>query len=179
MYGGTPGGSGEGRRVGRRLPGVDIVHSVSRVIDLIDPADPEAARRIVEIQRSAYAVEASLIGFDGIPQLAETAEHVLALTNMQWRGAFDGGELVGVIAWELDAEVVDIDRLAVDPRFARKGYGRRLLRAVPTSQRAIVSTGTENRPATDLYLDEGFVVVGQTEVAPGIFTTQFSRAAGY
>jgi ribosomal protein S18 acetylase RimI-like enzyme len=161
----------------RCLLGIDDVRSLTRVIAVIDPADPEVARRIVEIQQAAYAVEASLIGFNGIPQLTETAEDVIALSTMQWRGVFESEQLAGVIAWELDEELVDIDRLAVAPRFGRRGYGRRLVRAVPTGQLTIVSTGTENLPARDLYLDEGFVAVGQTEIATGIFTTQFSRAA--
>lgn len=145
------------------------------MIAVINPSVPMVARRIVEIQRAAYAVEASLIGFDGIPQLSETAEQVVSLRPMHWRGAFDGEELVGLIAWELIQEVIDIDRLAIDPRFARRGHGRRLLQSVPVDTGAIVSTGTENLPARDLYLAEGFVAMGQTEVAPAIFTTQFSR----
>ncbi len=147
------------------------------MITPIDPTDSEVARRIVEIQLAAYAVEASLIGFDGIPQLTETADQVAAMTHLQWRGAFDGAQLAGVVAWQLEKGLVDIDRLAVDPLFARRGHGRRLLHSVPVDHATIVSTGTANVPARDLYLDEGFVAIGQTEIAARIFTTQFRRPA--
>ena len=46
---------------------------------------------------------------------------------------------------------------------------------MPRNLPTIVSTGTENDPAVGLYLSEGFVESGRTEVAPGIFTTQFHR----
>ncbi len=145
----------------------------------IDPTVALIADRIVEIQLAAYAVEAALIGFDGIPQLSETSDQVRSRTDLHWHGAFDDdGRLVGQIAWERIDDVTDIGRLAIDPMAARRGWGRRLVRAVPRDQATIVSTGTENEPATNLYRDEGFVEVGRTEVAPGVFTTQFRRPAG-
>lgn len=147
------------------------------MIASINPTDADIARRIVEIQRAAYSVEASLIGFDGIPQLVETTEDVMGLDGMRWRGVFDGETLAGVIAWQVGDRFIDIDRLAVDPQFARRGYGRQLVRTVPADRRTIVSTGTDNGPAHGLYVSEGFSEVGRTEVATGIFTTQFSRPA--
>jgi len=144
----------------------------------IDPTVAAAADRIVEIQLAAYAVEAGLIGFDGIPQLSETAEQVRSRTDLHWHGAFDDdGLLVGLIAWDRENGLTDIDRLAVDPLAARRGHGRRLVRAVPRDRDTIVSTGSENDPAVRLYLSEGFVVLGRTEIAPEIFTTQFRRPA--
>lgn len=141
----------------------------------LDPSDDSLAARIVEIQRAGYAVEAALIGFDGIPQLTETAEHVASLTSLHWRGVFEADHLAGLIAWERSEELIDIDRLAIDPEYARRGHGRRLVQSVPTDLVTIVSTGSENEPAARLYQSEGFVETGRTEIAPGIFTTQFSR----
>jgi len=80
----------------------------------IDPAVPEVVTRIVEIQRAAYAIEAGLIGFDGIPQLFETEDEVRELGHMCWTGAFVEDLLVGLIAWEENEDGVEIDRLAVD-----------------------------------------------------------------
>ena len=141
----------------------------------VDPTVVAVAERIVEIQRAAYAVEAKLIGFDGIPQLHEDAADVQARTDLRWVGSYDEGRLVAVIAWEIDGDVIDIDRLAVDPAAARQGHGRRLVQAVPSDRATIVSTGSENAPAVALYLSEGFIETGRTEIAPGIFTTQFHR----
>lgn len=141
----------------------------------IEHSQIDVARRVADIQRAAYAIEAALIGFDGIPQLHETATHVLALHDLEWRGAFDGPELVGVIAWRWDGSVYDIDRLAVDPGSSRRGHGRRLVRSVPPDRAASVSTGAGNEPAIRLYLGEGFVEDGATRVAPGVLLAHFSR----
>ncbi len=147
------------------------------MITSIDPTHDGTAERIVEIQRAAYAVEASLMRFDGIPQLTEAADEVRALSHLHWLGIHEDDQLVAVLAYEIDDGTIDIDRLAVDPSFARKGYGRRLVQAVPTDRPAIVSTGSANDPAIRLYLGEGFSTTGETEVVPGIFTTQFHRDA--
>jgi ribosomal protein S18 acetylase RimI-like enzyme len=151
--------------------------TVDPVIAPLDPTDPPVAERIVQIQRLAYAIEAELIGFDGIPPLHETPADVAGSTGLTWFGAFVDGLVAGLIAWEDDGERIDIDRLAVDPAFARRGLGRLLVRSVPTDRPSIVSTGAENDPAVRLYLGEGFAMVGQTEIDPGTFTTQFARAA--
>ncbi len=127
------------------------------------------------IQLAAYQIEADLIGFDGIPQLTETAEHVRTLTDMQWRGMFDGGLLLGIIAWDERDGEVDIDRLAVHPDAARRGYGRALVQSVPQDRHTIVSTGAANRPAVSLYEKEGFVRTSETEIAPGVFLAHFER----
>ncbi len=148
------------------------------MISPLDPTDRATAARVVEIQRVAYAVEAGLIGFDGIPQLIETVDDVAALSNLQWRAAHDDGQIAGVIAWEVDGDLIDIDRLAVDPAFARRGHGQRLVQSVPTDRHTIVSTGSDNTPAKNLYLRLGFHEIGRTEIASGIFTTQFSRESG-
>ncbi len=143
----------------------------------LDPTVAAVADRIVEIQLAAYAVEAGLIGFDGIPQLSETAADVGTRTDLRWLGSFVDDRLVALIAWDRENGLTDIDRLAVDPGSARQGHGRRLVRAVPRDRDTIVSTGSENDPAVRLYQSEGFVEVGRTEIAPDIFTTQFRRPA--
>jgi len=38
----------------------------------LDLSDPDTLRRLWDIQRASYAVEAQLIGFDGIPALHES-----------------------------------------------------------------------------------------------------------
>ncbi len=145
------------------------------MVSELDPTHAAVAERIVEIQQAAYAVEAELIGFEGIPQLGETTADVQSRTALHWLGSFVGERLVALIAWEIDGGLLDIDRLAVDPQFARQGHGRRLVQAVPREHATIVSTGSANAPAVALYLSEGFTETGRTEIAPGILTTQFHR----
>ncbi len=149
--------------------------NTSHMIRAIDPTNEVTARRIVEIQRSAYAVEAELIGFTGIPQLDETVEHVRGLAHLNWNGAFKGPLLVGLIAWERTDTGIEIDRLAVDPASRRRGHGRQLVRSVPTDRTVIVSTGAANAPAVGLYASEGFEQTGSVEIAPGVQLARLQR----
>ncbi len=146
-----------------------------RALDLTDAA---TAERVLHVQRLAYAVEAELIGFDGIPPLHEDLETLMA-TKEYWLGRYVDARLVAAVAYELpDPETIEISRLVVDPAHARRGHGRALLDHLdeleprPTS---LVSTGTANTPATALYLSRGYTATGQVEIAPGITITQFSR----
>lgn len=149
----------------------------NQTLRAIDPTDIPTADRIVEIQRAAYAVEAALIGFDGIPQLTETAEQVRQHEPMCWIGAFLDRTLVGLIAYEETDTEVDIDRLAIDPGVARQGFGRLLVQSVPTNKPAIVSTGAKNEPAVRLYSAEGFEPTDSIEISPGVMLARFRRAA--
>lgn len=144
------------------------------VLAPIDVADPATATRVLEIQRAAYAVEAGLIGSVDIPPLQETLEHVMAL-DLDWLGAFDDERLVGLIAWRRSADSVEIDRLAVDPEFGRRGVGRRLVQALPQGDPTTVTTGAANHPARALYYSLGFVVVGTSNPTPEVEIVHFER----
>jgi ribosomal protein S18 acetylase RimI-like enzyme len=146
----------------------------------LDPADPATGAAIVELQRVSYAVEAELIGSDGIPALTETLEAVRA-TGWGWLGVVDDAGLCGAIAWdELDDGTIDICRLVVAPRAFRRGVASRLLDALderfPT-RAMLVSTGRDNEPAVTLYRRRGFHQVADREAAPGLFVTELRRGA--
>ena len=145
----------------------------------LDVNDRALAERLLEIQHRAYAVEAELIGFDGIPPLQEDLDGLMSSTE-HWLGRYDGDVLVGAVAYEFpDHDTVDITRLIVDPAHARRGHGRALLDHLdeleprPTS---LVSTGTANTPAVNLYKSRGYHEDGRTAIAPGITVTQFKRS---
>ena len=148
------------------------------VIAPLDLTDRALAERVLAIQHAAYAVEAELIGFDGIPPLQEDL-HELIASSEHWLGRYDGTRLVGAVAYELpDEHTVEISRLIVDPAHARRGHGRALLdhldRVEPRPV-SVVSTGSANTPAVNLYLARGYHRTGDVEVAPGIYITQFRR----
>jgi ribosomal protein S18 acetylase RimI-like enzyme len=94
-------------------------------------------------------------------------------------GAFVDGRLAAVISWKFDGATIDLHRLAVHPDFFRRGVGLALLRAAlrsePEARRAIAQTGAANEPAKQLYRREGFAEVGQREVLPGLWISQFER----
>jgi ribosomal protein S18 acetylase RimI-like enzyme len=150
------------------------------VIRPLDLSDPAVAERLLTIQHAAYAVEAELIGFDGILPLQEDLPGLMASTE-HWLGRYDGAALVGAIAYELpDDQTVEISRLIVDPTHARRGHGRALLDhldAIEPRPISTVSTGTANTPAVSLYKSRGYTEVDQVEVAPGIHVTRFRRAS--
>jgi ribosomal protein S18 acetylase RimI-like enzyme len=144
----------------------------------LDPADPGMAGALVELQRRAYAVEAALIGHDGIPQLTETAAELRA-AGLHWLGIADrDGRPVAAVAYSWDGPVLDIERLAVDPAAFRRGLARRLLAALPAAHVTVVSTGRDNLPARTLYHRHGFRHVEDVQVAPGLWVSRLRRDAG-
>ncbi|MEU4291894.1 GNAT family N-acetyltransferase [Kribbella sp. NPDC026596] len=148
-----------------------------RPLDLTDQA---LAERLLTIQHAAYAVEAELIGFDGIPPLQEDLAGLMASTEY-WLGRYDGDTLVGAVAYELpDNDTVDISRLIVDPAHARRGHGRALLDHLDQLEPrpiSVVSTGSANTPAVSLYKSRGYSEIGQVEIAAGIHIAQFRRVS--
>jgi len=153
--------------------------SLAVVIKALDVSDRALAERLLELQHAAYAVEAELIGFDGIPPLQEDLVGLMASTE-HWLGRYDGDVLVGAVAYELTDDTVDISRLIVDPAHARRGHGRALLDQLDQLEPrpiSLVSTGSANTPAVTLYKSRGYTDIGQVEVAPGVFVTQFRRVS--
>jgi ribosomal protein S18 acetylase RimI-like enzyme len=151
---------------------------VSLQIRAIDVTDAETAKQVLPVQQRAYAVEAELIGFDGIPPLQEDLAGLMESTE-RWLGRYDGSSLVGAVAYELPAaDTVEISRLVVDPAYARQGHGRALLDhldALEPQPISLVSTGTANLPATSLYLSRGYQEIERITVAPGVQVTRFRR----
>jgi ribosomal protein S18 acetylase RimI-like enzyme len=144
-------------------------------IHRLDLSDDDTLRALWELQRAAYAVEARLIGFDGIPPLHETPDELRACGE-----SFLGTEgLTGAVSWErLEDGTLDICRLVVHPSAHRTGIARALLDALDTlepSDRTVVSTGTANLPAMELYRRRGFVPTGTRQLAPGVTMTMLAR----
>ena len=147
----------------------------------LDLADAEVAAVVLELQRRSYAVEARLIGSDRLPPLHESLEELQACGET-FLGAYVEGRLAAVVSWRFDGATIDLHRLAVLPDFFRRGIGVALLRAAlrsePQASRAIAQTGAANEPAKQLYRGEGFAELGDREVLPGLWITQFERSIG-
>jgi len=133
--------------------------------------DDDLASEVLALQREAYAVEAALMGSDGIPALTETLGQLRG-AGEAWLGCFDAAGLSGAVAGQLLADgTVDICRLVVAPRAFRGGVATALLdeldRRYPANP-MIVSTDSANEPALALYRRRGFRPVRQREPAPGL-----------
>ena len=144
----------------------------------LDISDPGIAAEVLACQRAGYAVEAELIGFDGIPPLRETLDE-LVRCGERFLGSYDAEGLAGIVSWKKLADgTVDICRLVVAPRAFRRGHASALLDALALAEpaeRFTVSTGAANIPALALYHRRGFVPLGTREVAPGVLVTLLER----
>ncbi|MDQ1082507.1 MULTISPECIES: N-acetyltransferase [Microbacterium] len=136
-------------------------------------ADADVAA-LLRIQRAAYQVEAGLIGDERIPALHET-EVDLRAAALWWIVDRDSsGSIRGAIAFHVEDDEVDIHRLVVDPTSHRLGIGRRLVRdAMTHGSRIVVSTGLLNGPARNLYEGLAFTHVGDREVIPGLWVSDY------
>ncbi|WP_068773367.1 N-acetyltransferase [Paenibacillus sp. FJAT-26967] len=150
------------------------------MITVLDVQQEETARTMLSVQIPSYQVEADLIGFQGIPQLRDTVEK-LQESGENFVGFLEAGELAAFISYTEDSGEVDICRLVVHPRHFRKGIARKLVRHVLLNivqgRKAVVSTGTLNKPALSLYKSLGFVEVREIGFAPGVSITMLEIPA--
>jgi GNAT superfamily N-acetyltransferase len=144
----------------------------------LDLADDATASEVLALQRDAYAVEAGLIGSDGIPALAEELDELRAAPE-DWLGVADDDGLAGAVSWrELANGTVDIHRLVVAPRALHRGVPSALLDALDRrfpDRPMVVSTGSANEPALRLYAQRGFALLGEREVLPGLVVAELGR----
>ncbi|MGW1074393.1 GNAT family N-acetyltransferase [Streptomyces sp. NPDC002537] len=148
----------------------------------LEMADERIAGAAHRIGRGAYAVEAELIGFDGIPALRETLEEMRG-RPLIWLGAVtDTEELAAFVAYRGDTDPVEIDRVCVAPEWFRRGLASRLLRHLvndlfPATD-FTVTTGAANTPAVALYERLGFTRGEDFAPVPGLTMASFELRRG-
>jgi ribosomal protein S18 acetylase RimI-like enzyme len=141
----------------------------------LDVADDDVAAALADLERRAYAVEAALIGHDGIPQLRETVQELRG-AGLNWLGITDdAGRPVAAIGYSWDGPVLDIERLVVEPGHFRRGLAGRLVASLPPAEVTVVSTGRANAPARALYERHGFRHVADVEAVPGLWVSRLRR----
>ncbi|MGW4359522.1 hypothetical protein ACWEKU_12295 [Streptomyces californicus] len=82
----------------------------------LDLSDALVASAVHAVGLRAYAVEAELICFDGIPALSETLQEMTA-RPLRWLGAVTGeGTVAAFVAWRTDTgqHITRIDRVCAD-----------------------------------------------------------------
>lgn len=135
----------------------------------------QRADELVELQRSAYQVEADLIGDTRIPQLTESAQELID-ADLNWIICLADHRIIGAVAYSrLDEHTLDIERLIVSPDHHRQGIGRELIHHLPPGAK-VVSTGRENRPARSLYENLGFTHDSDYEVLPDLWLSRYCWA---
>ncbi|MFD0693987.1 GNAT family N-acetyltransferase [Paenibacillus sp. GCM10027628] len=139
---------------------------------------------LLSLQIASYRVEAEMIGFDDIPPLKDGIASIReADETFYGYYAEEGGRshLAGAISFSREGTIVTICRMMVHPDYFRRGIARALIQYVLDDQqrsgasRFIVSTGTANLPAIQLYEGFGFVQRRVFTVPPGVSLTTFER----
>ena len=158
-----------------------MYESESAGIRELDLSNGLELMEVLELQKSSYAVEAALIGSSDIPPLNDTLR-TLESCGETFYGYILEGEIVAAISYKTVEGGVDIHRLVVSPDHFRKGIARSLVSHVASVERGadrlLVSTGTDNFPAKNLYRSLGFQEAAESEVAPGLRATFFEKDLG-
>jgi len=144
-----------------------------------DPAaDPYFASALLDLQRTAFEIEAALIGTRDIPPLQQ--DHTaLAGFRGSWVVAWEGTELVGAAAWRT-GPVAEIEKVMVHPSAHRRGIGSALMSWIierESGHDIVVTTGRDNPPGVALYSKHGFVAEGEAQARPGVWLTRLRRPA--
>ena len=132
---------------------------------------------MLDLQRAAYAVEAELIGFPGLPPAQETLAELQSSGEELWL-CEEEGALVGAVGLEHLPEELLIARLFVAPSAFRRGVGTALVRKAleeAGGRRVRVGTAALNAPALALYERLGFRRARESEPEPGLRYVELVR----
>jgi ribosomal protein S18 acetylase RimI-like enzyme len=125
---------------------------------------------VLGVQHAAYAIEAELIGFPGLPPARETLAQLQGSGEELWLCEEDG-VLLGAVGLERSAGELQIARLFVAPAAFRRGVGTALVgKALGEAggRRVRVGTAALNAPALALYERMGFRPASESEPEPGV-----------
>jgi ribosomal protein S18 acetylase RimI-like enzyme len=147
-------------------------------IKKLDVTNKEVAEILLKLQIPSYMVEAKLINFYDIPPLKDTVE-TLQNCGEEFFGYYKDNDLCGAIAYKMEEKTLDIHRLIVHPNHFRKGIANQLLSFIEEQVEGIdtiiVSTGSENKPAVEFYLNRGFSIEKFVQVNEQLSLTCFEK----
>jgi ribosomal protein S18 acetylase RimI-like enzyme len=152
------------------------------MIVMLKHNDPMIAARINQLQQESYAVEAKLIGYDGIPYLLQGVEEIIS-SRETFIGYQIADELAGVTSYEKeDPESITICRMIISPAFFRRGIAKKLLNVLwhqePGVRCIYVQTAAKNIPAINLYTKSGFHLIREFSVPDGLKLVRFRKIIG-
>lgn len=140
--------------------------------------DDDNISEIIKIQKQAYKIESELINYDDIPPLKDN-EITLKNCSEEFYGYYINNELAGIISYKIRNKTLDIHRLAINPKFFRKGISNELLSFIEKKntdiKRIIVSTGEKNIPAINLYTKNGFNKLENIKLDKSLTITKFEK----
>jgi len=141
------------------------LEKIDFMVTMINIQEEAVGTRILDLQRSAYAVEARLIGCGDFPPLREMLDDLRHCTDC-FLVFVEKGEIVGCLSYERAGGIFTITRLVVSPRHFRRGIASALLRDLESrlSPGSVIcaSTADLNEPAIRAYEKQGY----KTEAGP-------------
>ena len=147
------------------------------MVKKLQNSDIETSKQIFSLFQLSYAVEAELLKANDFPPLKRPFESFLNCPN-DFYGYFEEDELAGVIEIEQTEQLTDINSLVVNPKFFRRGIGRKLIEFTFNkfdSKLFIVEIGVKNNPATELYKKLGFKEIKQWDTDFGVRKILFEK----
>ena len=128
---------------------------------LIETANANDAKIILQLQRTAYQSEAKLYNDFEIPPLVETLSQLKALFSSHvFLKATVDGKIVGSVRANIHNGSCHIGRLIVDPTYQNRGIGTQLLdfieRKYPSCRRFELFTGIKSKINIRLYEKAGY-----------------------
>lgn len=125
---------------------------------LIDRATPRDLPAILALEQTGFLPPSRWIDKSWLPELTGSHHFTPAARD-------DAGVVRGVAAFQLIAEVADLNRVVVDPGHRGRGMGRALLEAglewaaSNGAERMLLEVEWANEPALALYRGMGFVEI--------------------
>lgn len=148
------------------------------MIRKLSPTSIEEAAEILEVQISAYKVEAQYLQNNSIPRLYDTITDIQNCNEIFY-GYFIDDTLAGFISFQYEDAAVDIHRLVVSPTYFHKGIATALLEHLfqlhDETTNYIVQTGKKNTPALSLYKKHNFIETKEITLPDGLVLVQLKK----
>lgn len=130
-----------------------------------------------KLQIRSYQVEAERIQFMDLPPLKESFKQFKRMDEIKV-GYYQDDILCGFIAYEIQGNGIEIQKVAVDPICFHQGIAKKLLAYIeqiyPNMSTFIVHAAEKNVAARNLYESCGYITMGQKEY-PGITMMQLRK----
>jgi ribosomal protein S18 acetylase RimI-like enzyme len=129
------------------------------MIERLNHQEEAVAAEILALQIPGYQVEASWVGFDGVPQLNDTVQMIIN-SGETFFGFLSGGELAGFLSYKEEKGAAFIHRLVVHPGHFHEGIASKMIKCFieeeANGREVQVTTGKKNNAARKLYTKFGF-----------------------
>jgi ribosomal protein S18 acetylase RimI-like enzyme len=147
------------------------------MIKRINILDTSLAKKILILQRKAYFIECELIKYYDIPSLKENLPQLML--SLESFIVFEQGfDILGMLSYEIQDDVLTICRLTTDPKYFRQGIAEELMRYIDKIEcvKCVkVSTALLNFPAIKFYEKLGFLEISQSVIDDKLVLIHFKK----